>query len=139
MAYIDESDIEEAHIELFKALDYDHEDAWKHKLLERETLKEVVLKKRLQKALTKLNPKLPTTAIDEVVYELSKSRTILNELEANKEVYELIKNGVPITFTNDHGKEEETYVKVIEFDKPKENDFLVFSQLTIENPSSNKN
>ncbi len=137
MAYIDESDIEEAHIKLFETLGYDHENAWRDKPLERQNLKEVVLKKRLQKALTKLNPHLPTSAIDDALNELTKSRSMLNELEANQEVYELIKNGVPITFSNQEGKEEATRVKVILFDEPTDNDFWVVSQLTIENRENN--
>jgi len=137
MAYINESDIEEAHIELFETLGYTHLNGWKDKPLQRQSLKEIVLKDRLQTALTKLNPQLPITAIDEVIYELTKSRTILNELEANQEVYELIKNGVPVTFTNKKGKEEATRVKVVEFDDATQNEFLVVSQLTIENRENN--
>jgi len=139
MAYINESDIEEAHIKLFEALGYAHENAWRHKLLERQSLKEVVLKDKLHKALSKLNPLLPTSAIDDATYELSKSRSMLGELEANQEVYELIKNGVPITFSNQEGKEEPTRVKVVSFDDPKQNDFLVVSQLSIENQENNHN
>ncbi len=51
---------------------------------------------------------------------------------ANKEVYGLIKEGVPIVYNNNEGREENDYVKVIDFEKPENNDFLVVSQLSIE-------
>ena len=140
MAYLNECHIEEADIKFFeKNLKYDqHINAWKHQLIGRDSLKDVVLKDKLQNALQKLNPTFPLSAIKDAIYELTKSRVSLGELEANEEIYKLIQNGVPTTFTNDEGKEEIVKVKIIGFDACDKihNEFLVVSQLTIEYLSS---
>jgi type I restriction enzyme, R subunit len=133
MAYLNESHIEEADIQFFElALGYQHVNAWEKKLVGRDHLKDVVLKDRLRTKLIELNTHLPEENINYAVHELCKSRATLTPVMANKEVYELIKGGVPITFTNAEGREENDYVKVIDIDQPTNNDFLVVSQLSIE-------
>lgn len=134
MAFLNESHIEEADIQYFlEALQYnEHINAWEKQLVGRDNLKEVVLKDRLRAKLTELNKHLPTESIDYAVYELCKSRAALTPIMANKEVYELIRNGIPVSFKNEKGREENDYVKVINFDQPQLNDFVVVSQLSIE-------
>jgi type I restriction enzyme R subunit len=134
MAYINENKIEEADIQFLEGLDYKHINAWKDELIGRDSLKEVVLKKELRASLENLNPTLPSKCFDDAISELIKSRVSLGELEANSEVHKLIKDGVPVTFTNSKGKEEHTKVKIIGFNEEdkKHNKFLVVSQLTIE-------
>lgn len=140
MAYLNECDIEEADIKFFiENLNYDkHINAWKDQLIGRDSLKEVVLKKELYNSIEKLNPDLPSSCYKDAVDELTKSRVSLGELEANEEVYKLIKDGVPATYTNDKGKEQSARVKVIGYneDNKKHNSFLIVSQLSIEYLSS---
>ena len=98
MAYLNESDIEEADIQFFvNKLGYTHIDAWEKKLVGRSSLKEVVLKDRLKNALVKLNKHLPESCIDYAMSEVMKSRATLTPVMANKEVYELIKSGVQVS------------------------------------------
>lgn len=133
MAFLNESHIENADIQLFELiLGYVHKSAAKNDLIGRESLKEVVLKKDLRAALIKLNNDLPEECIEHAIYELSKSRLSLDPIIANKEVYQLIKNGVPVTFQNKEGREESGYVKVLDFEHEENNDFMVVSQLSIE-------
>lgn len=133
MAYLNESHIEEADINFFvEQLGYTHINAWEKKLMGRETLKDVVLLDRLRNSLEKLNNKLPKECIDRAVYELTKSRATLTPIMANKEVYELIKNGVQVSYKNEFGREENDYVKVIDFNEKTANDFVLVSQLSIE-------
>ncbi len=110
----------------------EHINAWEKKLVGRNTLKDVVLRNRLRASLVRLNPNLPNACIDEAVHELCKSRAIMTPVLANKEVYQLVKNGVPVSFNNSEGREENGYVKVIDFESPKKNDFVVVTQLSIE-------
>lgn len=133
MAFLNESHIEEADIEFFlKELGYaEHISAWEKQLIGRDNLKDVVLRDRLKMSLEKLNPTLPAHCITEAVDELCKSRASMLPVLANKEVYQLIKNGVPINYKNEEDREENGYVKVIDFDNSKENDFVVVSQLSI--------
>jgi len=140
MAYINESGLEEADIKFFiENLNYDkHINAWRDKLEGRDSLKEVVFKDELLKVLKKLNPQFPIETLEYAISELTKSRVSLGELEANTEIYKLIKDGVPTTFTNSDGKDEDIKVKVIGFSEEdkKHNSFFVASQLTIEYLSS---
>ncbi len=133
MAYLNESHIEAADIKYFvETLGYTHLDAWEKQLVGRTNLKEVVLKDRLRANLLKLNAQLPESCIDFAIGELTKSRTSLSAVMANKEVYELIKNGISVTYKNKEGKETSKYVKVLDFENAENNDFLVVSQLSIE-------
>lgn len=133
MAHINESHIELADIQLFtEDLGYHHIDAWEKQLIGRETLKDVVLLDRLKSSLEKLNAHLPEDSIRTAIYELTKSRATLTPVLANKEIYELVKNGVPVTYKNEAGREENDYVRVIDFNDKTKNDFLVVSQLSIE-------
>jgi type I restriction enzyme R subunit len=133
MAFINESHIEEADIQFFELiLGYTHKDAWEKKLIGRDSLKDVVLKEDLRTALIRLNDTLPKECIEFAIDELSKSRASLLPVLANKEVYNLIKNGVPVSYQNKEGREENGYVKVLDFEEEKNNDFLVVSQLSIE-------
>lgn len=75
---------------------------------------------------------MPAACIDHAIYELTKSRATLTPIIANKEVYELIKNGVQVEYKNELGREENDYVKVIDFNEKTANDFLLVSQLSIE-------
>lgn len=134
MAFLNESDIEEADIQFFlKELNYnEHINAWEKKLVGRDTLKDVVLKDRLKAKLIELNNHLPLECIETAMHELCKSRATLTPVMANKEVYELIKNGIPVSYKNGEGREENDYVKVINFENQEANDFVVVSQLSIE-------
>lgn len=140
MAYINESDIEDADIKFFvENLKYhNHINAWKDELVGRESLKEVVLKPQLKIALEKLNPTLPNECITQAIDELTKSRVSKSEFEANEEVYNYLKDGIPTTFKNKAGKDESTYIKIIGYEDndTQHNEFLVVSQLTIEYQSS---
>lgn len=133
MAFLNESQIEEADIQFFELkLGYQHINAWEKKLIGRDRLKDVVLKDRLKIQLEKLNPNIPDESINYAVHEFCKSRATLSTVMANKEIYNLIKGGVAVTFKNKAGGEENGYVKVLDFENPVNNEFLVVSQLSIE-------
>jgi len=55
----------------------------------------------------------------------------MSQILANKEVYNLIRDGVPVDYENNEGKKEQTRVRVIDFDNPGKNDFLAVTQLWI--------
>lgn len=133
MAYLNESHIEEADINFFVGqLGYAHLNAWEKQLVGRTTLKDVVLKDRLRKKLEELNSHLPAHCIDHAINEVTKSRATLTPVMANKEVYELIKKGVQVSYKTAQGKEESDYVHIIDFSPENKNDFLLVSQLSIE-------
>jgi type I restriction enzyme, R subunit len=70
-------------------------------LLGRETKGEVVLVPRLRAALVKLNPTLPPEAITTAIDELTRDRSAMSLEAANREVYRLLKEGIPVSVRDD--------------------------------------
>lgn len=97
----------------------------------RQTQQDVVLEGRLRAALSKLNPDLPSDAINLVVEELARDRSKLLPVNANQEVYRLLKDGVPVSVTDEHGHNTLKVAKVIDWGKVEENDFFLASQFWV--------
>lgn len=93
--------------------------------------REVVFEDRLRAALVALNPTLPEPAIEQAAAALTGSRNAMSGIAANQEVYELIRNGVQVTFRNAEGRDEQARAKVIDFETPANNDLLAVTQLWI--------
>ncbi|MGA4601007.1 type I restriction endonuclease subunit R, partial [Ectopseudomonas hydrolytica] len=97
----------------------------------RQTQQDVVLEGRLRAALSKLNPDLPNEAINLVVEELARDRSKLLPVNANQEVYRLLKDGVPVPVTDEHGHNTLKVAKVIDWGNVEENDFFLASQFWV--------
>ena len=98
----------------------------------REVKTEVVLIERLRTALTHLNPGTPLDAIDFAIEELAQSRAVMNPVEANREIYNLLKDGVKVPITEPTAQEETVLtLKVIDWEIPENNDFFAASQFGI--------
>lgn len=97
----------------------------------RLTQQDVVLEGRLRAALSKLNPDLPDEAINLVVEELARDRSKLLPVNANQEVYRLLKDGVPVPVTDEHGHNTLKVAKVIDWGNVEENDFFLASQFWV--------
>jgi type I restriction enzyme R subunit len=98
--------------------------------LGRENTAEVVLIPRLRRALERLNPRLPAEAVELAVEALVRDRSAMSLANANREIYRLLKDGVKVTFQTD-GVEKTENVKAIDWGAPKNNDYLLASQLWI--------
>ena len=99
--------------------------------LGRETRSEVVLISKLQPALEKLNPHLPKPAINLAIEQLIRDRNALTLANANREIYNLLKDRVTVTYRNDDGEEITENVTVIDWKNPTNNDFFLASQFWI--------
>ena len=140
LEYSEDSLVEQPAIELFKELGWDaancyHEAFGKHALLGRETAAEVVLTSRLRPALVRLNPDLPPQAIESAIEQLTRDRSAMSSIQANREIYQLLKSGARIDLSGSgkRKKDEDSVVrvKVIDWDKPANNDFFLASQFWI--------
>lgn len=100
-------------------------------MLGRETPSEVILVSRLRQAIQKLNSELSPEAIGLAIEELTKDRSSLNPVNANREIYKLLKDGVTVTVRNRSGEEIQERVRVIDWDNPVENDFFLASQFWV--------
>jgi type I restriction enzyme R subunit len=128
--------VEQPAIELFQSLGYEHQNCFKEKFGEngtsgRETPSDVVLVPRLKSALSRLNHDLSEEAIDLAIEGLTRDRSSLNLVVANKEIYKMIKDGVKVPIRMEDGSEEIETVKVIDFDNPETNDFFLASQFWV--------
>lgn len=106
-------------------------------LLGRETKGEVVLVSRLRAALERLNPALPPEAIIAAMDELARDRSAMGLPAANREVYRLLKVGIAVSVADPEasprrgGGQQTVRVRVIDWENPAANDFLLVSQFSV--------
>ncbi len=128
--------VEQPTIDLFAALGYQTANTFNEKLgkngtLGRETFNEVVLVPRLRAALQRLNPDLPNEAIELAIEELIRDRSALSPANANREIYQLLKQGISIRTSASEDTELVETVRVIDWNNPTNNDFFLASQFWI--------
>jgi type I restriction enzyme R subunit len=100
--------------------------------LGRETRAEVILTARLRPALQRLNPDTPPEAISQAIEELTHDRSRMSSVAANREIYHLLKNGVRVSMPDPEGDGETVeVVRVVDWDEPTNNDFLLCSQFWV--------
>ena len=100
--------------------------------LGRQTKSEVVLTSRLHAVLERLNPTATQDAITKAIEELTRSRSLMSSVEANREIYTLLKDGVKVTTSDPIGEDENPEVlEVIDWENPENNDFFAASQFSV--------
>jgi type I restriction enzyme R subunit len=153
-AYTEDQLVEQPAIGLFAALGWQTVSAMEETFgaggtLGRETKGEVVLTDRLRAALTRLNPGLPTEAIQTAIDELTRDRSAMSLEAANREIYRLLKHGIPVSVADheshapsspallpggegrrESGQKTER-LRVVDWEHPENNDFLLVSQLSV--------
>jgi type I restriction enzyme R subunit len=101
--------------------------------LGRRDRREVVLVPRLRAALERLNPGQPPEAISAAIEELSRNRSAMGLVAANREVYRLLKDGVLVSVPDlQRGGQSKVRLRVVDWDRPAENDWLAINQLSIQ-------
>jgi type I restriction enzyme R subunit len=128
--------VEQPTIDLFAELGYEtantfHEKLGKNGTFGRETYNEVVLVRRVRAALQHLNPGLPYEAIELAIEELTRDRSALSPANANREIYQLLKQGIPVRISASEDAELVEVVRVINWNDPYNNDFFLASQFWI--------
>ena len=137
---INEDQVEQLAIEWFKELGYDYlcgyDIAPDSDDPQRENYQEVLLSKRLHVALTKLNPTLPASAIDEALHILQKPQH--PSLIQNNRAFQIqLLHGISVEIkVADETKGE--VVKIVDFHNIENNDFLVVNQFTIKGTKGNR-
>jgi len=99
--------------------------------LGRQTKNEVVLVAKLLTAIQNLNPDLPVEALHLAIQELTLSPAALSLVNANQEVYKLLKSGITVSFKDNYNEDQTEIVKVIDWNNPLKNDFFLASQFWI--------
>ena len=137
---INEDQVEQLAIEWFKELGYDYllgcDIAPDSNQAERDNYQQVLLSKRLHTALAKLNPSLPTLAIDEAVHLLQKPQHA-SLIQNNRAFHQMLLQGVGVEI-KDADETRGEVVKLIDFHDVSNNDFLVVNQFTIKGTKGNR-
>ena len=134
--YSEDTLVEQPTIELFEELGWEAANCFYERFgpggtLGRETSAEVVLVSRLRPSLERLNPFLSSDTIQVAIEQLTRDRSILHPVEANREIYRLLRDGVRVKVSGEGGEETVEVVRVIDWDKPENNDFFLASQFWI--------
>jgi type I restriction enzyme R subunit len=97
---------------------------------ERADYAQIVLDARLRDALARLNPNLPTEARDDAFRRLMRPEGA--ELSArNRALHQLLVGGVTVEYRASDGAIRGAQVRVLDFDDPRNNDWLAVNQFTV--------
>ncbi|MCK4304840.1 MAG: type I restriction endonuclease subunit R, partial [Candidatus Eisenbacteria sp.] len=99
--------------------------------LGRRSDREVVLTHILREKLVELNPDLPDEAYDDAVRQITATVASQTITATNREKYDLVRNGVQVTFRNDTGERVRDRLRIFDFDNPENNHFLCVRELWV--------
>jgi type I restriction enzyme R subunit len=104
---------------------------------ERAAYDQVVLLDRLRGALDRLNPQIPGEARDEAL------RKVLNPdspslVANNRKFHRMLRDGVEVEYRRKDGSIAGDRVRLIDFDDPDNNDWLVVNQFTVVEAGHNR-
>jgi len=135
--YSEDALIEQATEDVLKELGWTVVTAWNNEtfgengLLGRENKSEVILVRDLLRSLQKLNPNLPQEAYQDAVDQLVQKKSSLSAGKINQEKYELLRNGVSVTYHNSDGEVIKEKLRVFDFQNIENNRFLAVRQLEV--------
>ena len=99
--------------------------------LGRKDFTEVVLDKYLLPKLEDLNKDKPKQAINKALEFLKNDRSVMQMVNANREIYQALKEGVKVSYLDDNGQQQTERIKVVDWKRPSNNHFLIISQFQI--------
>lgn len=126
MSGFNESSYENSIVELLENLGYTHLYGPDVKRDTRNPLYE----EQLRSSLESINPKLPAVAIDEAILKIKEYEA--GSLVSKNEIFtDYIQNGVTVSFQK-NGEEVSEIVRLVDYDSPAKNSFIVANQWTYE-------
>ena len=134
--YTEDQLVEQPAIALFEELGWAHVNAMQETmgpegLLGRDNRAEVFLNQRLRAAIERLNPEVPTEAVELAVIEVTRSRAAMHYARANHEIHTLLRDRVEVSVRQPDGSTLPEKLSIIDWENPTNNDFLLVSQLWI--------
>ncbi len=97
---------------------------------ERTSYGQVILEDRLRQALVRLNPSLPTEALDDAFRKLTRSEGPTFDTR-NRAVHRMLVDGVTVEYRRPDGSIAGAQAQAIDFQKPDNNDWLVLNQFSV--------
>ena len=92
--------------------------------------RDVVLERRLRKALVTLNPSLPPDALEEAYRKLTRSDAP-SLIERNRAIHRMMVDGVTVEYRRKDGSIAGDQARVIDFDDPSANNWVALNQFTV--------
>ncbi|MDD2465788.1 MAG: type I restriction endonuclease subunit R [Desulfobulbus sp.] len=140
MSRLTESAIEEFAIKLFERLGYSYihapDIAPDGDNPERSHYSDVLLNGRIEQAIRRINPKLPSAVLQVALKEVQRINSP-DLLTNNETFHRLLTEGVKVSYQKD-GNERGEQVWLIDFAKPDNNEFVVANQFTVIENHQNK-
>ena len=141
MSTINEFILEQSTLEWFKELNYQYKNggdiAPGEPEAERDEYSEVLLKQRLLNAMNRLNPDIPETAIQEAYKKVSFPDSPSLEIN-NRAFHRMLVDGVSVEYKAKDGRIKGDRVRLIDFENPDNNDWLVVNQFTVVEGNHNR-
>jgi type I restriction enzyme R subunit len=97
---------------------------------ERADYSEVVLARRLRDALAQLNPELPAEALEDAFRKLTHPEGA-DLIQRNRALHRLLVDGVAVEYRTPEGTIRGAQVRVLDFDRPDNNDWLAVNQFAV--------
>lgn len=140
MSLIDEDQAEQATLEWFVSLGYQRafgpDLAPGGKCQERDAYRNVVLVERLRSALARINPAIPASARDDALQRVV-FPDALGLTQQNRQFHRSLTDGVAVEYNKGNDTLGDR-VKLIDFNNPANNDWLVVNQFAIEGPKQTR-
>jgi type I restriction enzyme, R subunit len=136
MTTFTESGVEQAALSWLDALGYDvlHGPEISVGMLAAErsdpAYRDVILERRLRRALARLNSDLPPEALEDAYRKLTRSDAP-SLLERNRAVHLMLVEGITVEYRRPDGSIAGTQVRVLDFERPGNNDWLAVNQFTV--------
>ena len=134
MALVTEDQVELLAIDWFKDIGFQYacgyDIAHDGEAPERTDYRTVVLKERLERSLRRLNPDIPDLAIGHALSQLL-NPNLPSLMASNRQNHAWFTKGIQVEFEKD-GEQVGRQLRVIDFDHPDNNDWLVVNQFTVE-------
>ena len=92
--------------------------------------RDVILERRLREALFRLNPDLSVEALEDAFRRLTRTDAA-TLLERNRAVHRMLVDGVTVEYRRKDGSIAGAQARVLDFDVPGNNDWLVVNQFTV--------
>ncbi len=140
MALITEDQVEQISIDWFKELGYLYKCGYEivpdGEKPERTDYRSVILQDRLQEALSRINPDIPEYAINTVLSQVT-NPNIPSMMSCNRQVHQWLTIGVQVTY-HEGNEEVGKLLKVVDYENPENNDWLVVNQFTVRGLKHNR-
>ena len=128
--------VERPTLELLAELGWTVVDAYAEKLgsdgtLGRDSTHDIVLTHRLRDALRWLNPRIPEHIRQEALTAVVKDRSAMDPTRANREVYNLLRDGYRAEWRDDQGADQLATIQFVDLQDSSKNDWLAASQVWV--------